>query len=113
MTSLSDGSGRSGIVSSDGNREWDRVSRYGKRRSPARRIDLMSRILALAALLVLCAAPPVAAAPEGTLTFALHYTLPARWLDPADTESIITPYITLYAIHDALIKPLPGASGPA
>ena len=49
------------------------------------------------------------AAPEGTVTFALHYSLPSRWLDPAESESIITPYLTLYALHDALLKPMPGA----
>jgi peptide/nickel transport system substrate-binding protein len=53
-------------------------------------------------------ASPALAAPEGTLTFGLHYSLPN--LDPADTESIITPYLTLYAIHDALLKPMPGAA---
>jgi hypothetical protein len=26
-----------------------------------------------------------AAAPEGTLTWGLHVTLAARWLDPSDT----------------------------
>jgi peptide/nickel transport system substrate-binding protein len=53
-------------------------------------------------------ASPALGAPEGTLTFGLHYSLPN--LDPADTESIITPYLTLYAIHDALLKPMPGAA---
>jgi peptide/nickel transport system substrate-binding protein len=62
----------------------------------------------LFALGILAVASPVAAAPEGTLTFALHYSLPT--LDPADSESIITPYLTLYAIHDALLKPMPGTS---
>jgi peptide/nickel transport system substrate-binding protein len=69
------------------------------------------RALSIPLLLVLtalAASPPAWAAPEGTLTFALHYSLPT--LDPADTESIITPYLTLYAIHDALLKPMPGAA---
>ncbi len=65
---------------------------------------------ALCSLLLLGAASAAAAPPEGTLTFALHYTLPARWLDPAESESIITPYLTLYALHDALLKPMPGAA---
>ena len=64
----------------------------------------------LCASLVLFTATPVTAAPEGTLTFALHYTLPPRWLDPAESESIITPYLTLYAIHDALLKTMPGGA---
>jgi peptide/nickel transport system substrate-binding protein len=68
----------------------------------------MPRLLALVALCLVGLAGPAAAAPEGTLTFGLHYSLPS--LDPADTESIITPYLTLYAIHDALLKPMPGAA---
>src|SRR5437016_1195045 len=72
------------------------------------RLPPRSVVLALALFTVLTITEDVAAAPEGTLTFALHYSLPARWLDPAESESIITPYITLYALHDALIKPLPG-----
>src|SRR6266705_2683090 len=48
-----------------------------------------------------------AAAPEGTLTWGLHVTLATRWLDPSDTEAFITPFMVLYAIHDALVKPMP------
>src|SRR5438034_3010424 len=69
----------------------------------------MSRYFSLAVLCVVTMlTSPALAAPEGTLTFGLHYSLPS--LDPADTESIITPYLTLYAIHDALLKPMPGAA---
>jgi peptide/nickel transport system substrate-binding protein len=53
-------------------------------------------------------AAPVAAAPEGTVTWAVHITLASRWLDPAETEGIITPFMVLYALHDALVKPMPG-----
>ncbi|MBI3636078.1 MAG: hypothetical protein HY216_07665 [Candidatus Rokubacteria bacterium] len=52
-------------------------------------------------------AAPAAAAPEGTLTWGIHTTLAARWLDPSDTEAFITPFMVLYAIHDALVKPMP------
>src|SRR5262245_24777086 len=47
------------------------------------------------------------AAPEGTLTFGVHVTLPSRWLDPGETEGIATPFMVLYALHDALVKPMP------
>src|SRR6059036_4001485 len=50
------------------------------------------------------------AAPEGTMTWGIHITLASRWLDPAETEGIITPFMVLYAIHDALVKPMP--AGP-
>ncbi len=47
------------------------------------------------------------AAPEGQVTYAFHVTLAPRWLDPGETESAITPFKVLYAIHDALVKPMP------
>jgi peptide/nickel transport system substrate-binding protein len=52
-------------------------------------------------------ARPAAAAPEGTMTWGVHITLASRWLDPAETEGIITPFMVLYALHDALVKPMP------
>ena len=65
---------------------------------------------AIGAVLLLAGASAAAAAPEGTLTFALHFSPVPRWLDTAETESIITPYLLLYALHDALLKPMPGAA---
>jgi peptide/nickel transport system substrate-binding protein len=64
------------------------------------------RSLALAVLLLLPA--PALAQPDGTMTWAVHITLASRWLDPAETEGIITPFMVLYALHDALVKPMPG-----
>src|SRR6266849_10414634 len=55
-------------------------------------------------------APQATAAPEGTMTWGVHITLASRWLDPAETEGIITPFMVLYALHDALVKPMP--AGP-
>jgi peptide/nickel transport system substrate-binding protein len=57
---------------------------------------------------------PITAAPEGTLTIAVHFSPIPRWLDPAEGESIITPFLFLYALHDGLLKPMPGVnSGPS
>jgi peptide/nickel transport system substrate-binding protein len=64
--------------------------------------------LALVTALGAASAPPVEAAPEGQINFAAHVTLAPKWLDPAETESAITPFMVLYAIHDALVKPMPG-----
>ena len=65
------------------------------------------------AALWLCSAP-AAAAPEGTLTIALHFTPVTRWLDPAEGESVVTPFLFHYALHDALLKPIPGGGlGPS
>src|SRR2546430_7596378 len=41
------------------------------------------------------------------MVWAVHVTLAPRWLDPGETESAITPFMVLYAIHDALVKPMP------
>src|SRR5712692_7985286 len=49
-----------------------------------------------------------AAAPEGRVTFAVTITLAPTWFDPAETPGVITPFLTLYALHDALVKPMPG-----
>ena len=73
----------------------------------------MSKVLALA-LLLLAWANPLRAAPEGTVTWGAHVSLAARWLDPADTEGTIIPFMVLYALHDALAKPMPaGLSTPS
>jgi peptide/nickel transport system substrate-binding protein len=60
-------------------------------------------MLAIAAL-----ARPAAAAPEGTLTWAVHISLAPTFFDPAETPGLITPFMVLYALHDAVAKPMPG-----
>jgi peptide/nickel transport system substrate-binding protein len=45
--------------------------------------------------------------PEGQLTWALHFTIAPTYFDPAETPGIITPFLFLYALHDALVKPMP------
>ena len=61
-------------------------------------------------LLVLAtiAVPPAAAAPDGQMTWGVHISLAPTWFDPAETSGIITPFIVLLALHDAVVKPLPG-----
>ena len=69
----------------------------------------LAAIAAIAALALSFVRPAaLEAAPEGQMSFAVHVTLAPRWLDPVDTESAITPFLVLYAIHDALVKPMPG-----
>jgi peptide/nickel transport system substrate-binding protein len=63
------------------------------------------RSVALAILLV----TPASAQPAGTVTFAVHVTLATRWLDPAETDAEITPFMVFYALHDALVKPMPAS----
>jgi len=62
----------------------------------------------VALAMVSALAAPAAAAPEGQMSFAFHVTLAPRWLDPAETESAISPFVILYALHDAMVKPMPG-----
>src|SRR5215831_17320269 len=46
--------------------------------------------------------------PDGQLTWGLHISLAPTWFDPAETQSIVTPYMVMYAVHDALVKSMPG-----
>ena len=64
--------------------------------------------IALTVALVPPMAAPAAAAPDGQITFAIHVSLAPTWFDPAETPGVITPFMTLYALHDALVKPMPG-----
>src|ERR1700682_5103145 len=67
-------------------------------------------LLALAALGFTAGAPAASLAfePQGQLTWAAHVSLAPTWFDPAETSGIITPFMVLYALHDALVKPMPG-----
>ena len=47
-------------------------------------------------------------AAEGQLTWAVHISLAPTWFDPAETPGIVTPFMMLYALHDAVAKPMPG-----
>src|SRR5215510_11118527 len=49
-----------------------------------------------------------AAQPGGQLTWGVHVSLAPAWFDPAETSGIITPYMVMYALHDAMLKPMPG-----
>jgi len=46
--------------------------------------------------------------PEGQLTIAFDASIASSFLDPAETSGLGTPFVFLYALHDALMKPLPG-----
>jgi len=42
-------------------------------------------------------------APAGQMTWAVHFSLAPTFFDPAETPGIITPFLVLYALHDALV----------
>jgi peptide/nickel transport system substrate-binding protein len=48
-----------------------------------------------------------ASKPEGQLVIAFDTSIAPTYLDPAETPGTATPFTFLYALHDALIKPLP------
>ena len=67
-----------------------------------------SRVAVVLVLLLLLAATGASAAPEGQMTWAVHVSLAPAWFDPAETPSVLVPFMVLYALHDALVKPMPG-----
>jgi peptide/nickel transport system substrate-binding protein len=77
------------------------------------RYAIATALLAVVVCMLSVAAPPPARgqagqAPAGEMRWALHVTLAARWLDPAETEAFSTPFMVMYALHDAMVKPMPG-----
>jgi peptide/nickel transport system substrate-binding protein len=67
-------------------------------------------LLALTALGLVAGPAGFATAAEakGELTWGIHVSLAPTWFDPGDASGIITPFMVLYALHDALVKPMPG-----
>ncbi|MEJ0017918.1 MAG: ABC transporter substrate-binding protein [Acetobacteraceae bacterium] len=65
-------------------------------------------LLALAALGAMSRPATTRAAPQGQLTYGVHVSLPPAWFDPAETTGIITPFMLLYALHDGMVKAMPG-----
>ena len=75
-----------------------------------RRCVVLVLLVALVAL-GLPARPPDAWAqgrPDGELRWALYVTLSPQWFDPAEVIGVLTPFWVMYALHDALVKPMPG-----
>ena len=72
-------------------------------------------LLAATAAGLVAGAPAVAraAGPQDQLIWAIHVSLAPLWFDPADTQALITPFMVLYALHDAMVKPMPdNVNGP-
>jgi peptide/nickel transport system substrate-binding protein len=47
-------------------------------------------------------------APAGEAVMAWHVTIAPTWFDPSTAPPQITPFGILYALHDGLVRPLPG-----
>jgi peptide/nickel transport system substrate-binding protein len=67
---------------------------------------LLSALALTTGLLVGPAPTPVAA--QAPMTWAVHITIAPTWFDPAEHTGIITIMKVLYALHDAMVKPMPG-----
>ena len=65
-------------------------------------------LLALTAMGLAATTLPANANSPGQLTFAVHVALTPTWFDPAESTGIITPYLVMYALHDAIVKAMPG-----
>ena len=47
-------------------------------------------------------------AASGKLTWGVHVSIAPSWLDPAETNGLVTPFMLLYAVHDGVAKAMPG-----
>jgi peptide/nickel transport system substrate-binding protein len=82
----------------------------GREPYPVRAHALVGRreILVAAGLGLLPAPRLAMAAAPDQLTWGVHISLAPTWFEPAEASGIITPFMVLYALHDAMVKPMPG-----
>src|SRR5216117_4273717 len=69
---------------------------------------VLSRCVAVALALAIVAWSAPAPAAEGTMTWGVHVSLTPAFFDPADATGRALPLMVYYAVHDALVRPLPG-----
>ena len=69
----------------------------------ARRLVATVLVVAIA----LAGSARAAGAQEGQMTWGVHTSLVPTWLDPGEM-TLGSAFMVLYAVHDALVKPLPG-----
>ncbi|MBM3218470.1 MAG: ABC transporter substrate-binding protein [Candidatus Rokubacteria bacterium] len=70
-----------------------------------------TRAMAVAVLLLVAVvgtAERAGAQARDQMTWALHFSLAPTLFEPAETPGVVSPFMILYALHDALIKPMPG-----
>src|SRR5215510_12657134 len=69
------------------------------------------RLVSVVLVLLAAVAAPTRAQtkPEGEMRWALYVTLAPAWFDPGESVvGVLTPFWVMYALHDALVKPMPG-----
>ncbi len=73
------------------------------------RLSIPCLVLLLTAVALTLGGPFLAAAqPTGEAAIAWHVTIAPAWFDPSTAPPQITPFGILFALHDALVRPLPG-----
>ncbi len=84
--------------------------RDGRIAPSGNRLIITRRDVLAAAALGLAAGPVRSAwaAADGQLTWGIHVSLAPTWFEPAEASGIITPFMVFYALHDAMVKPMPG-----
>src|SRR5712692_8709389 len=75
-------------------------------RRPSRRQLVV--LLAAAVLTVAMTHQAHGQIPPGESVIAWHVTIAPSWFDPSTAPPQITPFGLLYAMHDAMLRPLPG-----
>jgi peptide/nickel transport system substrate-binding protein len=65
-------------------------------------------LVATALTLIVIGSAAAQPAPAGEAVMAWHVTIAPAWFDPSTAPPQITPFGMLYALHDALVRPLPG-----
>jgi peptide/nickel transport system substrate-binding protein len=73
-----------------------------------RRHTGLAILLSCSLITLSCVEATAQGQPDGQLTIAFDASIASSFLDPAETPGLGTPFVFLYALHDALIKPLPG-----
>src|SRR5437879_11740599 len=77
----------------------------------ANRLSLVPAVALVLTVAFACPQPaqsPAKSDAPSQISLAVTVTLAPTWFDPAETPGVITPFLTLYALHDALVKPMPG-----
>src|SRR5687767_16029094 len=74
----------------------------------ARRFMAVGVAIVLAQALVTGADAQAPVKPEGEIRMALYVTISPAWFDPGEVTGFITPFWLMWAMHDALVKTMPG-----
>src|SRR5262245_13092003 len=96
------GSNRAGV-----RRKPEQTNNTPNREASMRQVRGLFVSLLVLMLVTLCPSPG-AAAPEGEMVWGVHISLAPTWFDPAETSGIITPFMVIAALHDAVLKAMPG-----